>query len=170
VSTPLSRLNTMGEEDFVALLGSVFEHSPWVAQRVVARRPFAGVAQLHQAMVGVVAEAAEAERMALIRAHPDLVGRLAREGRLTKESTREQAAAGLDGLSAEEVEQFEHFNATYRSRFGFPFIICARQNKKASILAAFPIRLANSPSQEVETALGEIYKIAGLRLRDAISE
>ena len=170
MSTSLEKLNAMSADDFVGVVGPVFEHSPWIAQRASVGRPFESIEQLHRAMVRVVAEATLDEQLTLIRAHPDLVGRLAREGRLTSESTREQAAAGLGGLSAEEVKRFESYNAAYRSRFGFPFIICARQNKKESILAAFPVRLANPPSQEIGTALGEIYKIAGLRLRDAITE
>jgi OHCU decarboxylase len=110
------------------------------------------------------------EQVKLIAAHPDLVGRLAREGRLTRESTREQEVAGLAQLTADEVAAFERFNAQYRATFGFPFVICARENKKEAILAAFPVRLRNTREQEIETALGEIEKIARLRLRDAVRE
>ena len=106
----------------------------------------------------------------MIRAHPDLVGRLAREGKLTQESTAEQSAAGLNALTAEEAAAFEKHNAAYRDRFGFPFIICARENKKDAILQAFPRRLANTMDEEIATALAEIDKIATLRLRDAIWE
>ena len=121
-------------------------------------------------MCGVVRAASPDEQLGLICAHPDLVGRLAREGRLTRESTGEQAAAGLDALTEEEVAAFERFNAAYRERFGFPFVICARENRKDAILAAFPRRMENSREQEVAAALAEIDKIARLRLNDAIWE
>jgi OHCU decarboxylase len=99
-----------------------------------------------------------------------LVGRLAREGRLTRESNAEQSAAGLDRLGEQEVAAFERDNAAYREKFGFPFVICARQNRKEAILAAFKTRLGNSPAQELATALAEIYQIARLRLADAVWE
>jgi 2-oxo-4-hydroxy-4-carboxy-5-ureidoimidazoline decarboxylase len=108
--------------------------------------------------------------MALIRAHPDLVGKLAREGKLTRESNSEQAAAGLDALSSSEIADFDRYNAEYREKFGFPFVICARENRKEAILEAFPRRLANSPETELATALAEIFKIARLRLADAVWE
>jgi allantoate deiminase len=166
----LADLNAGSRESFVAACGGFFEHSPWVAERVWAQRPFASVADLHEKMCAVVRSASTDEQLALIRAHPDLVGRLAREGRLTRESTAEQAAAGLAALTAGEVEAFERYNAAYRDRFGFPFVICARENKKDAILAAFPARLQNSREQEIATAFREIEKIARLRMDDAIDE
>jgi OHCU decarboxylase len=102
--------------------------------------------------------------MALIKAHPDLVGRAV----LTAESEGEQAAAGLGNLSAEETESFRRHNAAYRERFGFPFIICARMNRKDAILEAFPRRLQNDAAAEKKTALDEIHKIAALRLHDIL--
>lgn len=162
----IDRVNAMSPTDFVAKFGGIFEHSPWVAERT--RGPFAGVAALHGAMSAVVRAAPRDEQLALIRAHPDLVGRLAREGKLTRESTGEQRAAGLDALSDHEVEQFERYNAAYRERFGFPFIICARLNRKDAILKSFPERLRNTVEQEIATALAEIEKIALLRLRDLV--
>jgi OHCU decarboxylase len=160
----------MDRSAFVAAIGGAFEHSPWIAERAWARRPFASVADLHEKLCGVVAAASPDEQVGLIRAHPDLVGRLAREGRLTCESAAEQAAAGLDALSADEVAAFERYNAAYRERFGFPFVICARENRKEAILAAFPRRLQNPREREVATALEEIYKIARLRLADLVGE
>ena len=160
----------MDEDAFVDAIAHVFEHSPWIARRAHAKRPFASVAALHDALVDTVRVAAESEKLALIRAHPDLVGKMAREGGLTRESTAEQRAAGLAALSADEVEQFDRYNAAYRDRFGFPFVICARENKKDAILAAFPPRLANTREREIDAALDEIYKIARLRLIDAIQE
>lgn len=167
----LGRLSAMSRKEFVAAVGSVFEHSPWIADRAwESGRPVASIGDLHEKLCAVVATASEDERVALMCAHPDLVGRLAREGRLTRESSAEQAAAGLDRLSADEIGAFDRYNAAYREKFGFPFVICARDNKKDAILAAFPIRLANTRDQEIAAALVEIYKIARLRLADALWE
>jgi OHCU decarboxylase len=166
----LAQLNAMDQSAFVATCGPVFEHSPWIAERAWGRPPFASFSGLHERLCSVVASATPDEHLSLIRAHPDLVGRLAREGKLTRESTTEQAAAGLTSLSDDEIHTFERLNAQYRDKFGFPFIICARENKKDAILAAFPRRLANTREQEIAAALAEIYKIARLRLSDAIWE
>ncbi len=108
--------------------------------------------------------------MELIRAHPDLVGRLAQQGQLTRESQSEQSAAGLLALDAETMAAFEARNAAYREAFGFPFIICARLNSPSTILEAFDRRLRNDPASERATAWGEIRKIAALRLADLVSE
>ena len=166
----LATLNAMSHDEFVNVCGGLFEGSPWIAERAFDRRPFASLADLHDKLCGVVAEASADEQLMLIRAHPDLVGRLAREGRLTSESTAEQSAAGLSDLSPAEVEAFERNNAAYRDKFGFPFVICARENRKDEILGAFPIRLANDRDAEVKTALAEVGKIARLRLADAVWE
>ena len=163
-------LNALRREAFVERLGGIFEHSPWVAERAFGARPFASLADLHAEMVAAVAAASDGDKLALIRAHPDLVGRLAREGRLTMESTAEQSAAGLDALTSDEAAAFDRYNAAYRDKLGFPFVICARENRKAAILAAFPIRLGNGREAEVDTALAEIAKIARLRLADLIED
>jgi 2-oxo-4-hydroxy-4-carboxy-5-ureidoimidazoline decarboxylase len=116
-------------------------------------------------MCSVVAEATTDEQLTLIRAHPDLVGKAV----LTAESSNEQASAGLTNLTSEEIEQFDRYNKAYREKFSFPFVICARLNRKAAILEAFPIRLQNEPEAERVTALAEIYKIAELRLADLLA-
>src|SRR5204863_6595690 len=133
------------------------------------RRPFADLHSLHAALCETVRRAPQDEKVTLIHSHPDLVGRLAREGKLTRESSSEQAAAGLTQLSDSEIQQFEHYNAAYREKFGFPFVICARENKKEAILSDFPVRLAHSREQEIDKALEEVFKIARLRLFDAVS-
>ena len=161
-STDLSTVNALERAEFVRGVGPVFEHSPWVAEAVAAGRPFGSVEALWEAMCEAVRAAPGKRQTALIRAHPDLVGRAV----LTAESQGEQAAAGLTGLSAEEVALFGRYNAEYKARFGFPFVICARLNKKDAILAAFPVRLRHTEAQERATALDEIYKIARLRLED----
>jgi OHCU decarboxylase len=166
----LSELNTCALTRFLEVCGPLYEHSPWVAERAGASRPFASIAALHAALVNAVATAAPTEQLALIRAHPDLVGWLAIAGRLTEASAGEQAAAGLYSLSATEVEAFERYNAAYRDRFGFPFVICARENRTQAILAAFPRRLGHTVEEEQATALAEIGRIGWLRLLDAVSE
>jgi 2-oxo-4-hydroxy-4-carboxy-5-ureidoimidazoline decarboxylase len=165
----ISQVNSLTREAFVSAIGPVFEHSPWIAEMTWDKNPFADVTDLHRALCQTVKDSGEKMQLALIRAHPDLVGRLALAGQLTQESATEQASAGLDKLSPEEIELFQKQNAAYKTKFGFPFVICARLNKKAVILAGFELRLKNSREQEVKTALAEIFKIAELRLRDLIS-
>ena len=167
--TSLAALNAADRATFVAAVGFAFEHSPWIAEAAWERGPFASIDALHAALLGAVAAASEARKLALIAAHPDLAGRVAREGRLTAASRGEQAAAGLDRLDAGELARFEAANAAYRARFGFPFVICAREHDKASILAALERRATRERAAEVATALDEIAKIARLRLEDALS-
>ncbi|MDZ4687466.1 MAG: 2-oxo-4-hydroxy-4-carboxy-5-ureidoimidazoline decarboxylase [Planctomycetaceae bacterium] len=170
MKTKLGELNTSETARFVEVCGPLFERSPWIAERTVARRPFDNRDALHSALCETVTQAAVDEQLTLIRAHPDLVGWAALAGTLTSESTREQAAAGLSGLAADDVRRFTEYNAAYWAKFDFPFVICARENKKDAILAAFPVRLANTREQEIRTALDEIAKIARLRLYDAVEE
>jgi 2-oxo-4-hydroxy-4-carboxy-5-ureidoimidazoline decarboxylase len=162
----LSQLNSLSRDEFIRIVGPVFEHSPWIAEATWAKRPFASVEVLHVALCETVLGAGEEKQLALIRAHPDLVGKLALAGQLTKESTGEQASAGLGNLTPEEVALFQQNNAAYKAKFGFPFVICARLNKKEAILNGFKVRLQNSREQEIQAALTEIFKIAELRLRD----
>jgi 2-oxo-4-hydroxy-4-carboxy-5-ureidoimidazoline decarboxylase len=157
-------LNALGRDEFTRTLTPVFERSSWVAERTAGKRPFANRGELHAALCETVMKASNDEKLSLIRAHPDLVGR----DLLTPESQSEQTRAGLGELSADEIERFREYNERYRERFGFPFVICARLNKKKAILDAFPVRLQNSCEQEIETALKEIFKIAELRLKDLV--
>jgi OHCU decarboxylase len=166
--TTVDYLNACPIDAFVAEIGFAFEDSPWIARAAAARRPFAGRAALHAAMVEVVDGASDDAKVALIRAHPDLAGRVAREGRLTAASAAEQAGAGLDALTPAEIARFDADNGAYRERFGFPFVICARENTKTSILAALAQRRNNERSAEIATALSEIAKIARLRIEDAV--
>ena len=165
MSIALREINGLSREEFVRVIGPVFEHSPWIAETAAQQRPFPTRTALHAAMCAIVQNAGEAKQLDLIRAHPDLVGRVV----LTAESNREQTAAGLMQLTPEEVAAFDRYNTEYKSRFGFPFIICARKNKKEAILAAFPIRLKNSRDAEIKTALDQIFQIAELRLADLIA-
>src|SRR6478609_1288336 len=168
MSTTLAALNSADRPAFTAALGHLFEHSPWVAEGTWAKRPFADAAALHAALCATMRGASRDRQLALIRAHPDLAGRLAQQKQLTAESTREQASAGLDQLTDAELAAFTAQNETYQAKFGFPFIICARLNAKAAIIAAMQTRVGNAAEVEFTTALGEIEKIAWLRLQDAL--
>src|SRR3954465_10657826 len=166
----LDDLNAMREDAFVAALGGVFEHSPWVARDASARRPFAAVSKLAGALEAAMRAAPRVRQLDLIRAHPELAGREARAGELTAESAGEQARAGLDRLSAAEVADLRALNAAYCERFGFPLVVCVREHTKDSILAWGRERLRHPTDEEVAIALGEIAKIAGLRLTDLVEE
>jgi allantoate deiminase len=166
----LDEINELPPEDVVDICGGIFEHSPWIVERALAARPFETREAFHRACMRMVERADRDQQTALIKAHPDLVGRLARQGRLTRESTEEQVAAGLDALTPEEIETFERYNSAYRERFGFPFVICARKNRKEAILEAFPHRLEHEREEEIETALTQIGEIAWLRLQDIVTE
>jgi len=164
----IDSLSSADRAAFTAALGHLFEHSPWVAEETWPQRPFREVAHLHGALCATMRGASYGRQLALIRAHPDLAGRLALQNKLTAESAREQASAGLNQLTAEELAGFQKLNAAYVERFGFPFIICARLSNKSAILTAMQERGGNSPEQEFQTALGEIEKIAQLRLNDLL--
>jgi 2-oxo-4-hydroxy-4-carboxy-5-ureidoimidazoline decarboxylase len=164
----IAEVNMLDQERFVALLGPLFEQSPWIAADAWPRRPFASLHELHGALCSVMYRATPKQQVALIQAHPDLVGRAARAGTLTPESRGEQASAGLDQLSPEEIAAFMEMNRAYHERFGFPFVICVRENRKAAILAGFRARLDHARGDEIRTALGEIAKISHLRLLDRV--
>jgi OHCU decarboxylase len=164
----LAQLNSLSRDDFVRVVGPVFERSPWIAEAAWPRRPFASVEALHRAFTETVANGGEEKQLALIRAHPDLAGRAALAGALTRESTGEQVSAGLVQLAPDERELFRKNNVAYQQKFGFPFVICARLNKKQAILDGFRVRLNHSREEEIKTALEEIGKIAYLRLQDII--
>lgn len=166
----IAQLNAAGPDAFVDAVGFAFEGSPWIARAAWERRPFSCLDELHAAVVAILANSPEERQVELITAHPDLAGLRVREGRITAESRKEQTSAGLDRLSAPEAAQFQRLNRAYRARFGFPFIICARENTKLTILAALQARIDNERKTEIDTALAEIAKIARLRLEDAMSE
>jgi 2-oxo-4-hydroxy-4-carboxy-5-ureidoimidazoline decarboxylase len=165
----LAELNAMPAADFTARLGAIFEHSPWVAERAAARRPFGSVAELHAAMADVVRSASEDERLRLIRAHPELAGKAAVRGELTDESTREQKGAGLDQCNVEEFERMQDLNRRYNEKFGFPFVIAVKGHDRHSILRAFAERLENAPAAEAAECIEQIIRIGGFRLADAIA-
>lgn len=169
-SLTLAELNALPAEQFVHLLGGVFEHSPWVAEQVASLRPFGDVDALHRAMVDRIAAAGPQARMALIRAHPELAGKAAVRGELTPESTSEQQGAGLDRCTQQEYDALAELNRAYRDKFGFPFILAVRGHDRQSIIREFRRRLALTPAQETAECLEQIYKIGRFRLDDLIRE
>jgi 2-oxo-4-hydroxy-4-carboxy-5-ureidoimidazoline decarboxylase len=151
---------------FMDLYGHLFEHSPWVMERAWAQRPFADAEGLHAAMIRTLAGASPSERLALIRAHPELADKAAIAEGLTESSQHEQASAGLTRLSEAEYAEFQALNQAYRDRFGFPFIICVKLHDKAGILASMRERLAREPDVELHEALRQIGLISRLRLAE----
>jgi OHCU decarboxylase len=169
-SYTIADLNQMDQQSFVEAIGFIFENTPSYAEQAWHDRPFRDREALFACMLERLDASSQEEKLALIRAHPDLVGRAALAGTLGPESTNEQASAGLNRLSSDEVVQFQALNKAYWERFGFPFVICVRENKKAAILAGFGQRLEHSREHEIATAIEEIKKIARLRLYDVIKE
>lgn len=163
----LNAINQMDANRFAAAFGKVYEHSPWIAQRAFDARPaggFATLAALHGALVATVGSATRDEQLMLLRAHPELAGVEAAAGTLTTDSTHEQSVAGLNALSADEVSRLRALNARYRDKFGFPFIIAARNNTQAAIYGTLEARLHNTSDMELRNALAQVGEIARLRL------
>jgi N-carbamoyl-L-amino-acid hydrolase len=166
----LERLNSMSAPDFVAALASIFEHSPWVPERVAVSRPFPSVIGLHQAMSAAVLHAEQAVQLALIRAHPELAGRAALRGEVTSASTSEQQGAGLAALTQSQLTRLSSLNADYADRFGFPFVLAVKGHTPDSVIATLAERLSHDPSQERSVALREICRIGYFRLVDLVQE
>lgn len=160
----LAECNALDREAFVRVLGWVFEHSRWVAERAWQDRPFADCASLHAAMVRQVEAATRDEQLSLLRAHPDLGTR----ARMSQASTGEQSGAGLDRLTPEEYSRLDTLNRAYRDKFGYPFLYAVKGSSKYDILKALEQRLLESPEREFEHARSQVYRIAENRLRDTV--
>jgi OHCU decarboxylase len=157
----------MDRADFVSRFGGVFEHSAWIAQRAYEAHEIPrhlSADWLHHVLSGAFRAASDEEKLKVLKAHPDLAGKLAIAGGLTIDSRQEQAGAGLDRLTETEFERFTDLNTRYHAKFGFPFIIAVKGLKKEEILHAFENRIHNSRQAEFETACHEVEKIAALRL------
>ena len=168
---PARRPSQMSEAEFVGRFGGVFEHSAWIAEAAwrVGLWPEAdGAEGLHAQLCAVLRTASSARKLELLRAHPELAGRLAVAGQLTDASSSEQANAGLDRCTAEEYARFQSLNADYQAKFGFPFIMAVKGRSRQEILAAFERRLHNARDEEMAAALGEVEKIALLRLKELL--
>ncbi|KQR90317.1 OHCU decarboxylase [Burkholderia sp. Leaf177] len=164
----LEQLNALNADDFVGVLSGIFEHSRWVAEEAVSKRPFASIDALYKTMASIVDTAGDARQLALINAHPELAGKAAVRGELTHESTREQSGAGLDLCTQEEFDTLQALNAGYREKFGFPFILAVRGFDRHGIIANFQARLHHSRDVELRESLQQIYRIARFRLDDLI--
>ena len=164
----LAELNAADHAAFVAALGGVFEHSPWVAEGIHSARPFTDVAALYAAMVDVVQRAPAARQLALIRAHPELAGKAAVRGELTAASNAEQAGAGLSACSPQEYAKLTALNARYNAKFGFPFILAVKGYDRAGVIAEFERRVERTRDDEIAESLRQIARIAAFRLQALI--
>lgn len=161
----IAQVNAMSPRAFIESFGDVAEHSPWVAREADASRPFAGRDALVASFAIAIRAANRDAQLALVRAHPDLAGR----AKLTDDSTKEQAGAGLNTLSAEEFARFTDLNTRYRERFGFPFIFAVKGATKHMILDSFAARVGNDRDAEFETALQQVCRIFRFRIEDRVS-
>lgn len=165
----IDEVNALPAAAFTETFAGIAEHAPWVAERAAASRPFANRAAMVDAFQRAIAGAGEAEQTALLRAHPDLAGRAALAGELTAESTREQAGAGLDTLTADEFAQFTALNDAYKARFGIPFILAVKGATKHQILASFESRIGGALAEERMTALAQVLRIVRFRLEERVA-
>lgn len=166
----LAQLNAMAEKDFVRALGAIFEHSPWVAQRAFADRPFASVDALHAAMVSVVERATETQKLTLLRAHPQLAGKAAIRGDMTSDSKSEQSGAGLSACSPDEFARLTELNARYNARFGFPFIVAVKGYDRNGIINEFARRVTRDRASEFAECLAQVARIARFRLDALVTD
>ncbi|WP_019912767.1 2-oxo-4-hydroxy-4-carboxy-5-ureidoimidazoline decarboxylase [Paenibacillus sp. HW567] len=162
----LEEINSMSRDEFVAKLGGIFEHSPWVAEMAYGQLPFHSVQQLHTVMLEAARSAGHSRVEELLRAHPDLATRL----QVSPLSAVEQQGAGLDRLTPEEFTRLTELNVAYTEKFGFPFILAVRGKNKDDIIAAIEERVNRTLQDEWEQALAEIGTITGFRLNDLIIE
>ncbi len=160
----MAAINGMDQAAFVQKFGGIFEKSPWVADKAWEKRPFANVDAMHTVIVGIVKDAPLPSQLALLQSHPDLAGKEAQAGAMTASSVSEQASAGLNALSKDEMAQIAHYNAAYKAKFGFPFIIAVRMHTKEGIFFDFGRRLQNDTQTEFVNDLQNVYAITRLRL------
>lgn len=155
----------MEKATFVDILGSVYETSPWVAERTWAEQPFSSIDDLHETMENAVQNASREEKLQLLRVHPDL----GEKTEMTEASQQEQASAGLNQLNPDQYEAFSRLNETYREKFGFPFIIAVKNESPNTIREAMEKRVEHSKREEFQTALNEVHKIARFRLEELLT-
>lgn len=166
----LDAVNRMDYSEFISAFGSVIEHGILAAACVWDSRPFASTQALQQAFSAYLQTQSPQHKPGVIRCYPDLAGKLSQQGRLTEESQREHAAAGLLEMTAEEKTELESLNARYKAKFQFPFVISAMENKKATIMREIKVRMGNSVLEEVEIALSQISRIAAHRINSCVYE
>lgn len=170
VDTDMGPINSMDRAAFVQKFGGIFEKSPWVAEKAWEKRPFSSLDEMHAAMVNVVKSAPLPNQLALLQSHPDLAGKEAQAGAMTASSVSEQASAGLNALSKAEIAQISDFNAAYKQKFGFPFIIAVRMHTKEGIFFNFSRRLQNDTQTEYANDLQNVYAITLLRLNTLLDK
>jgi 2-oxo-4-hydroxy-4-carboxy-5-ureidoimidazoline decarboxylase len=161
----LAALNALDRDAFVQVVGWIFEHSPWIAERAWVRRPFSSVQELHGALVEEMYAAQADEQLGLLRAHPDLGARM----RMSHASTGEQSSAGLDRLTPHDFDRLQRLNADYRQKFGFPFLFAVKGSTPAEILEALQQRLPRDHQSEFAEGLRQVAKIARFRLEETIA-
>lgn len=166
--TRVEGLNGLSQAEFTARLGGIYEHSPWVAERAFAARPFASLDALHAAMQRAAQSTSRDEQLVLIRAHPELLGKL-EAAQLTESSRSEQASAGLDRCTAAQKSRMQALNQAYRDKFGFPFIVAVKGLGWAAIIERIEARLNNTDEVEFAAALQEIGRIARFRLEALVT-
>ncbi len=164
MSKAIAQLNQMSQEEFVSVLGTLFEHTPEIAQQAWNYRPFKDAIALYQKMIDVVEMMSKDEQIALIRAHPDLGS----QAKMAEASVQEQVGLGLNKLDSQEYERFQLLNQAYKDKFGFPFIIAVKNQTKVSVLEAFERRLPNNIETEIASAIAEIEQIAWFRLLNLV--
>ncbi|PSN54301.1 hypothetical protein C0J52_11047 [Blattella germanica] len=165
----IQEVNALENEKFCSIFKNIVESFPKVASSIVNERPFLNADALANAAAKYLDKLPTSEREKVLLLHPDLAGRLADEGKLTTESTREQKSAGLNNLTPEEKSRMNLLNGRYQNKFGFPFVICARENKVPAILQGLATRLENSREEELGTGINEVKKICHLRVKEIVN-
>ncbi|MGH8689817.1 MAG: 2-oxo-4-hydroxy-4-carboxy-5-ureidoimidazoline decarboxylase [Burkholderiales bacterium] len=166
----LAEINRFDQAGFAGLLGAVFERSPWVAERAWERRPFRSVAELHTAMEDAVSRASPGEQLALVRAHPELAGGEAQEGKMSVDSSSEQGRLGFHALSRRELQRMTDLNRRYREKFGFPCIVALRLHAtRQSVMAEMELRIRKDREEEIQAALAQIGHITRGRLEKLLN-
>ncbi len=166
----LEAINAMDQATFAETFGDIFENSPWVAEQGWNARPFDSIDDLHQEMFEVIANASHDDQVTFLNQHPQLAGKEAQAGTMTESSVAEQASAGLDALSPEEMQTLAAGNDAYQEKFGFPFMIFVRGHTKEGIYFYLDRRLQNDPDEELNNALMQVYGITRSRVQRVVSE
>lgn len=164
----ITDINSQDFGTFVEKFNNVVEHSPFVAGTLWKMKPFHSVDHFVLNTFKTIYSLPTIMQEGILRLYPDLAGHLADDGQLGLESTLEHSAANLDQLTYEEKTQMADLNQKYKDKFGFPFVICARMNKKDAILSGLKARLNNSQEHELQNGIREVMKICELRIRDLI--
>ncbi|MEL6455759.1 MAG: 2-oxo-4-hydroxy-4-carboxy-5-ureidoimidazoline decarboxylase [Cyanobacteria bacterium J06623_5] len=164
MNNSIEAINQMTQAEFVQRFGHIFEETPTVAKTAWTARPFTKLDDLHKKMVAVVHRMSPAEKLALIRAHPELGAK----AEMADASVQEQASAGLNRLNAKDYQKIQTLNAAYKEKFGFPFVVAVKGMSVKDVIAAMETRVGSEREEEVARSLAEIYKIARFRLESTI--